>query len=364
MITDLSHLRVSFVAGTLAQGGSERQLYYIVRALARAGAAAQVLSLTAGEYWQDKIEAAGIEVRWVGRNRSQVARLKAIADEVRRFRPSVLQSQHFYTNPYVLCAARWNRVREVGAIRSGTRWAVARDSAFIRKFALLQLRTIAANSRESIEEAVELGVRRERLTLLPNVIDIGQFQPAIGAPGPNVELLAVGRLGPEKRHDLFLKVLARARALSSRPIVGRIVGAGTLQESLEAQAAALGLIPGTVTFSGAVADMPGVYQQSGILVLTSDHEGTPNVVMEAMACGLPVVATNVGGVADLIDHERTGLICPRGDENAICLAVLRLVENPGLARALGERARQVVEQRYSDAVLPSWLEGLYGARAS
>ncbi len=364
MIPDLSHLRISFVAGTLAQGGSERQLYYMARSLARAGAATQVLCLTQGEFWQDKIEAAGVQVQWVGRNPSKLARLAAIIKEVRRFRPSVLQSQHFYTNPYVLFAARWLGVPEVGAIRSATNWAVVRNAAFLRKFSLLRLRHIAANSRQSIDEAIQLGVPAERLTLLPNVIDLSLFHPPADAPAGPIELLSVGRLGPEKRHDIFLKVLAGARARSTYPVTGRIVGSGALRETLEKQAAGLGLTSEVLTFSGSVADMPAVYQKAGMLVLSSDHEGSPNVVLEAMASGLPVVATRVGGVPDLVEHERTGLICPRGDDAALCEAVLRLTDNPDLRRAMGERARCVTEESHSDSLLPLWLRDLYGTTIS
>lgn len=357
---DLSRLRISFVAGTLAQGGSERQLFYMARSLARAGAATQVLSLTEGEFWQEQIEAAGVPVRWVGQSRSQLARLRAIVAEVRRFRPSVLQSQHFYTNPYVLAAARWLGVPEIGAIRSATRWAVQHKSAFIRKFSLLRLRHIAANSSQSIDEAVEIGVPRERLTLVPNVIDTEAFCPS-GAPGAlPLELLSVGRLGPEKRHDLFLRVLARARSRMASPLVGRIVGSGPLRPSLETLASELGLGPEQAVFAGAMADMPRAYQGAGIFLLSSDHEGSPNVVLEAMACGLPVVATRVGAVPDLVEHERTGLICPPGDEEALCEAVLRLASNSQLRREMGERARQVVLDRHSEAILPSVLSNLYG----
>jgi glycosyltransferase involved in cell wall biosynthesis len=357
-MSNLSGLRISFVAGTLAQGGSERQLFYMVRALARAGAATQVLCLTQGEYWQDKIEQAGVPVQWVGRSRSQARRLVEIVQRVGEFRSSILQSQHFYTNPYVLAAARWLGIPEIGAIRSATRWAVARKSAFIRRFSMLRLRHLAANSQQSIDEAIEMGVSPKRLTLLPNVIDLDQFSPGGQSAAGPVELLSVGRLGPEKRHDLFLRVVANVRA-TNPGVTGRIAGSGVLRDALEQQAAGLELLPGGVIFSGSTADMPPLYRQASMLVLTSDHEGSPNVVLEAMASGLPVVATRVGGVPDLVEHERTGLICPCGDEAAITEAVKRLTSNPQLRLAMGQRARQFAEERHSDKLLPGWLESLY-----
>lgn len=363
---DLSHLRISFVAGTLARGGSERQLFYMTRALKRAGAAVQVLSLTNGEFWQEKLEAAGVPVRWVGQHSSKAMRLAAIVRELRLFRPAILQSQHFYTNPYVLVAARWLGLQEVGAIRSGTKWSVTRNFVFIRKFSLLRLKHLISNSQEAIDEAIELGVPPERLTLLPNVIDLDQFcpKPAVESPDAPLQLLNVGRLGPEKRQDIFLRVLARVRAASERPVTGRIVGAGTELETLVKQAAGLGLTRDRMEFAGALADMAPAYQSAGMFVLTSDHEGTPNVVLEAMACGLPVVATRVGGVPKLIEHERSGILCDCGDEDALTAAVLRLAANPEFRRELGRRARQVVEEKYAEDLLPGWLKQVYEVTAA
>jgi glycosyltransferase involved in cell wall biosynthesis len=129
---------------------------------------------------------------------------------------------------------------------------------------------------------------------------------------------------------------------------------------LESIASDLRLSDGTVRFLGNLPDLSPVYQRSDMLVLTSDFEGTPNVVLEAMACGIPVIATNVGDAADLVRDGETGFITGLTVEE-IASRVAELVTNPARARAMGERGRELAESTYSVQRLPDYLTGLYGA---
>ena len=103
-------------------------------------------------------------------------------------------------------------------------------------------------------------------------------------------------------------ILAQVREKSSSPVKGILVGAGPLREPLERQAAGLGFSPETLEFRGEVHDLTPVYREADILALTSDWEGTPNVVLEAMASGLAVVATKAGGISDIVQHGKTGFL--------------------------------------------------------
>ena len=205
----------------------------------------------------------------------------------------------------------------------------------------------------------------ERLHFLPNVVDCDQFRP--GPPKENgpVRLLTVGRLGKEKRVDRFLSLLSHLRKRSPQlQFEGEIIGDGPLRPRLEQQARDLGLIPGVVRFRGAVADMATVYKDANVLVHTSDHEGTPNVLLEAMASGLPVVATRVGGVAEIIKHGETGYLVEVGNDDALLLALLKVVGDENLRRACATRAREHVVANYSVNRLPAYLDDLYRATLS
>lgn len=357
----LRGLQVCYLAGTLERGGAERQLYYALCALRAAGAEPRLLSLTRGEFWEEPIRRLGVEVTWVGGPQSRRARAMAIARELRRRPAAIVQSQHFYTNLYAVAGARASRARDIGAVRSDALSEVRANGRVFGRMSLHLPSLVAANSRQGMENARRLGVPVGRLFMLPNVVDADAF--AARAPGADdtVRVIAVGRMGPEKRFDRLLRVIADVRRRVERPIALRIVGDGPLRSALERQVAALGL-QGVVTFTGVVADVGALYRDSDLLLLTSDYEGTPNVVLEAMASGLPVVATRVGGVADVLRDGDCGAIVPAGDEAGFIEATTRFVRDDALRERTGTRARALIRDGHALARLQGELGRLY-ARA-
>jgi len=356
---DLVNLDVCFIAGTLGQGGAERQLFYIVKTLKECGSRVRLLCLTEGEFWEKIIHSLGVPIIWVGRQQSRAIRLMNTIKALRSDPPQVLQSQHFYTNLYAAAAAHTLGVREVGAMRSDGFSEVRANGPIMGRLSLRIPRFIAANSSAAIENAKELGIRRTRLHLLPNVIDTDEFKPEERDRKDHIRLVAVGRLGPEKRIDRFLSVLAQLRRQTSVPIKGAIVGHGPLRESLEHQARELGLLPDVVEFRGAIDDMASIYREADILVLTSDWEGTPNVLLEAMASGLPVVANRVGGVEEVVRHGTTGYLGEVDDENTMIISLLKLIGNPQLKQQIGRAARDYVVSNHSLGRLPELLTRIY-----
>jgi len=190
-------------------------------------------------------------------------------------------------------------------------------------------------------------------------VDTDYFLPKTVRNSHQVRLLSVGRLTHQKRIDRFLNVLAKVRSVAEVPVSGIIVGDGPLRLALEQQARELGLLPDGVIFLGQVSDMRPIYWEADILVLTSDHEGTPHVVLEAMSSGLPVVATKVGGVPEVVQNGLTGYLTPPDDENSMVEALLRLAHQPSLRAEMGASGRAYVGQNHSFRQLPFWLKKLY-----
>jgi glycosyltransferase involved in cell wall biosynthesis len=355
---------ICFLAGTLGQGGAERQLFYILRALQQNGVRPRVLSLTSEEFWEKRIRDLGVPIFWVGRQESKLLRLASIIKALSKRRPQVLQSHHVFTNLYAVAAARALGLRELGALRNSGASEVWSDGKVIGRLNLRAPRSLVVNSRTAISKAIAAGVPSERLHFLPNVVDSDQFRPAARPDGEAIRLIAVGRLVKEKRMDRFIKLVARLRQRSINPISATIVGAGPLKARLERQATELGLLPGTIELKEPVQDMRPIYQQADILVLTSDFEGTPNVVLEAMASGLPVVATRVGGVPEVLRQGETGYLADTEDERSLTEALLQLINCRQTRAELGGRARKYVEANHSINRLPGLLESLYGEALS
>lgn len=358
-MSHLDGLKVCFLAGTLGQGGAERQLFYMVSALKENDALPRVLCLTEGEYWQERIEAIGVPVVWVGQSHSRLMRLQRIIRELQRDPPLVLQSQHFYANIYAVAAARFLGLHEVGAVRSDGIAELGANQGILGRLSLMTPRIIAANSRTAIKNAVTLGARGERLFYLPNVVDTALFTPQPRISNDGIRVITVGHMAPVKRFDRFIRVLAEVRNRASVPVRGTIVGDGPLRPSLESLAAALSLGPGDLEFFGAATEVRSLYSDADILVLTSDREGTPNVILEAMASGLPVVATRVGGLPDVVRHGETGFLVDRDDESSLIDAVLDLVQSREKRSAFGQSARQFVEENHALPRLAVELGRLY-----
>jgi glycosyltransferase involved in cell wall biosynthesis len=359
-MSDLANLHICLIAGTLGQGGAEQQLFYIARALHGSGASVRLLSLTKGEYWEERIRQLGVPVTWVGEHGGKGARIRHIIKTLRGNAPDVVQSQHFYTNLYAVVAARVLGCREVGAMRSDCVSEVRASGAVLGRLSLRAPRTIAANSQAAIRNAIRLGVPSSRLHLLHNVVDTNRFTPAGSRKRGPVHLIAVGRLDRPKRFDRFLTILARLRNLTATKIKATIVGEGSLRTVLERQAADLGLLDGLVEFRGSVSDMAAVYREADILVLTSDYEGTPNVALEAMASGLALVAPRVGGIQEVVRHEETGCLVAAGSDSAPLVSqVLRLINDEPSRVEMGRRARAYVSANYSPERLPGELRNVY-----
>lgn len=177
----------------------------------------------------------------------------------------------------------------------------------------------------------------------------GELRRELGVQDGTVLLGAIGRLVPIKGLTYLLSAVDRLRRAADMRFCLLIVGDGPLRRALERQVRKLGL-EGVVRFLGWRFDLERVYADLDIVVLSSLNEGTPVCLLEAMAAGKAVVATDVGGVPDLV-HDGTGLLVPPGSADALEQAIRRYVTDPGLRRSAGERGRQTVYSKYDVSML-------------
>ncbi|HWQ21985.1 MAG TPA: glycosyltransferase, partial [Clostridia bacterium] len=165
--------------------------------------------------------------------------------------------------------------------------------------------------------------------------------------------LAVGRLEQAKGFDLLIRAIPFV-AISRRGTIFLIVGDGSLRGALEESARGLA----NVRFLGVRDDIPDLMAAADALVLSSRWEGLPMVLLEAASAGLPVIATDIGGVGEVVADQETGLLVPAGDVDALGAAMIRLAGFPSEVRHdMGKQAHRLVEERYSlAAVVDTWVE--------
>jgi glycosyltransferase involved in cell wall biosynthesis len=259
---------------------------------------------------------------------------------------------------YASLCARLLRIKDIGASRSDILREIHTNGKFFGVLSLKIPNFLALNSKNSLKKAASLGVRPACTYFLPNVIDTKSFKPFPKKfPGDEIKILSIGRLSREKRFDRLLSIIYTLRDRSLKPINGIIVGEGPLRSELQKQAQKLNLIPDIVDFQGPFDDIG----KALIFVLTSDWEGTPNVVLEAMASGLPVVTTNVGGLAEIIHNEETGFLIAKDNKDLFAEVLLRLIDSVELRSEIGRKAREYVESNHSIETFGHHLPKLYEA---
>jgi glycosyltransferase involved in cell wall biosynthesis len=362
-----SSLRVALLAGTLGQGGAEKQLVYISRALRDKGALVRIYCLTRGEYYEPILTKYGLSPIWIGKYSQPILRSGSLALALRDFRPHVLQSIHFYTNLYTSMVAPLYGAVGLGSIRGDTRNEM--DSNRFWGPMLMRLpRFLISNSYAAKQTAISLGVGEEKIFVLPNALDLSAFDrdfssiEALTAPirkgGDRVNVIAVGSLFTVKRFDRFLLALRKAREILPG-LSGYIVGDGPEKDRLEAMAGQLGLLPEGVHFIGRQDHVPGLLSQADLFVLCSDHEGMPNVILEAMAARLPVITTRAGDAGLVVEDGLTGCVIDFDDNEKFAESLIYLANSDGLRRQFGQAGRKRVEDNYSYDLLGDHLYNIY-----
>jgi glycosyltransferase involved in cell wall biosynthesis len=204
----------------------------------------------------------------------------------------------------------------------------------------------------------EHGFNLPDVQLIPNGVDIIRFKPGdldSTSDGREQVVVCVSGLRYEKGIDVLLQAwhLVHQQAPQARLI---IVGNGGLQFQLESMAKALG-IANSVEFTGLQTDVPTQLHRGGLAVLPSRWEGMPNALLEAMACGLPCVATRVSGSEDIIQHGVNGLLVESEDYQGMAHALLTLLRDPVLTRKYGQAAREMVERHFSlERIMDRYVE--------
>ena len=273
----------------------------------------------------------------------------------RRERVAVYHGHDYKTNFLGLVLRRFHRMRLVTTMHG---WVeTTRRSKWYRKldeWCLPRYERVIGVSDDLVGAAARCGVPDDRRLLLENGIDAADFtrrqavaeaKAALGLPAGGYVVGAVGRLSPEKGFEILLHAvrLLLARGLDVRLI---IVGEGGERPKLEALAREL-RIDGRVSLPGWRADARGHFEAFDAFALSSHREGLPNVLLEALALGVPVVATAVNGVPRVIADGVNGRLVPPGDPAGLAAGLAEVLTSPSLAAAFRAAGRAGVEGRYS-----------------
>jgi len=351
--------RIVHVTFGLDVGGQEKLLVEFARRADRGRFDLQFVSLGSRGVLADEIEELGWPVTALGLpNGLRPSLVVKLARTFRRWRPDVVHTHDdralFYAGP----AAWVTRVPLVVNTRHGRNFHFTpRQVAVGRRLARLVDRYVSV-SDDARTLCVAEGIAPSRLRTILNGIDTGRFR--FGGPDPSGPVVTVARLSPEK--DVANLVRATAIAAERVPELRvEVAGGGPCLADLNRLAVELGASD-HIAFLGEVREIPALLARARIFVLPSRSEGIPLTVLEAMACGLPVVATRVGGLPEVVDEGVTGLLVPTADPAALARAIIKIWNDPDRGDRLGRAGRQRAEERFDVRRMVAQYENLYRER--
>lgn len=366
-------MRLFLLSTSMGMGGADQQILTLAKAMRARGHEVRIMALAPLGPMGEEAQRAGIptESLELRRNPTHAGRILRLGSSIRRWRPDVLHSHMVHANLLASAVRPFTGVpalvATIHSINDGGRvWMAAyrASSAVVDRFTII--------SRLAAERYISIGaVPRRLVQVVPNAVDVEWFrrQPEAGASirrelglGDAFLWLAVGRF--EEAKDYRTMIGGFARLSESRPNSHLLlVGKGSLRESVE-QLVRAHHLEGQVHFLGVRRDVPHIMSAADGYVLSSAWEGMPVVLLEAAAVELPIVATRVGGVAEVVEDGRSGLLVPPGNPEALADAMKRIEQMRKEERqAMGAQGRALVERQYATSHIMDVWERLYSELA-
>jgi glycosyltransferase involved in cell wall biosynthesis len=343
-------VRLLFVCPDMRFGGAERHWATLIVALAERGVEPKLLALAERGAFFDDVASRGIPAECMGlRRRTDPSGLRRTLAAAAGFRPDAVVSRGVSAQLVGEAIAR--RARAVHVYNEHTpvtpngRLLPPRphQRALTRLVARAIDEVVAVTARQ-VPPLERLGYPGGRIEVVHNGVfekDVQGVEPSPELAGDGFPVLCVAGLRPEKRVDLFIDAVGAARR-DNGAVRGYVAGEGRERERLEEPAARNG-----VTLLGARSDVLELIAAAGAVCLPSEAEAMPMSLLEAMALGRPVVATDVGGNAELVRHGETGYLLAPGDGHALKRAIAGLTADPARADEMGAAGRRLQRERFT-----------------
>lgn len=348
-------LKILFLMEDLCFGGTQRQSLALAQRMDRNLFAPAILTLTGRTDLDALAEQADIPVYHLGHTRKVISTFFVrLASALVKIKPDILLPCTALPN---IWGRIWGRLLHVPVVVGTCRGGGAPVRQHERWLWRLTQHMIC-NSAPLKAHLQRLGVPETHMTCIPNGVDPDFFIPG-NTPNSMREknILCVARLAKDKDHltlfnafGLLLKKMPQLRL--------RLVGDGPEETRLKAYVREKGLGQ-HVDFCKGTVDVSRYYQDASLFVLSSVREGLPNVLLEAMSCGLPICATSVGGIPDLVRNGENGLLSPPGDAAAFADNCCALLDQPDLLDKMGICNRRKIESEFSYAVMVSAHQTLF-----
>jgi len=365
----MKNFKILHIIPNLGTGGAERLVVNLAKAFDKDKFDIAICSLypKSGTVFERQLEESRIPVYYLGKHKGLDLRMVPRLHRLfRTFKPDIVHT-HLYALRYALIPmifcrvpARFHTVHSIAQKEVDTLGRIVHHLAF-RIGGVIPI-SISEEVARTVEE-----VYKVQTSIIYNGVPIRHFQGAEkvrsiyrkreGIKDSEVVFLHVGRFSPEKNHRLLVEAFAQAMEECSN-LKLLLVGDGELRPDIEKIVKKKRLEP-NIRFLGSRQDIPELLSTCDIFILSSDWEGAPMTILEAMAAGKPVIATAVGGVPELVKDGVTGILVPPQDIQALSGAMIRLAGDSILREVMGKRGREYALERFDVNLIARQYEELY-----
>jgi glycosyltransferase involved in cell wall biosynthesis len=347
--------RLLYLVGQLGVGGLERQLYLLLQNMDRDRYRPGVVvwNFNRNDSYASLVQKLGVPLHSFPCSITAAGKMLALRRMVYELKPEVIHSYGFYTNIAAAWASLGTKIIAIGGVRSNFTNDRRSCGILLGNLCARWPRNQIFNNFAAAKRVLNSGslFTPARVFVVPNGLDLQQFTKIPLSSNRQVRIVGVGSLLHYKRWDRLLRAAAALKK-SGLDFLVEIVGDGPLRESLERQARGLELSD-RVRFVGHTNNVSGFLSSSTFVAHTSDVEGCPNTVMEAMACGRAVVATDAGDIPLLIEDGQTGFVVRRGEDEQFTERLATLINDRELCRKMGDAGRTKAEREFA---LPPLIE--------
>ena len=349
----ITKAKVAIIAGQLVVGGAERQLYLWLANLDREKFDVIVLTLHPdhGDYWEEPIKDLGISIFKIPPMKNRLKRLRRILLVLEAFKPDLIHGWHLFASPYAALAAKRLGAKSIGGIRSSLNYK--KGIPFELFLSLILIDQMITNSSEAAKRLSRYNFPGKKISIVQNGFEPRQVDreakrislaKEFKVDPQQVWICTIGRMIPTKKFDFLVKMCAELFG-GRKDFHCFLIGDGPERIYLESLAGDLS-VSDLLTFTGEIPNAESFLAAMDIFCFPSVDEGMPNVIIEAAAVGLPVVAWDLPFNNEILSPE-TAILVPPGDENSFKNRVFELFSSDEKRLRLGTSAKEMVASRFS-----------------
>lgn len=360
-------IKILYVIDSMTKDGAESQLLKTLDRLPpEQYEASVVLSRTQGERLRELAALPCVrEIATLAGKGSRIRLLEkafALGGIVNAIKPDIVHSWLWYSN--FLCGLSrkcglWRQIPFIASQRGDYHARYGKFRLWLTEKLIYNTANVLLTNSTQIQQNLHQRYPDKNIFSIPNLLELPTetWSPSRTCRPEEKLIVSVGRFASEKGHRYLIEALS---LLDREDVAWRctFLGEGELETELRSHTAAHGLSE-WVTFPGFCKDVFSVLLTADVFVLPSLHESSPNALIEAMGIGMPCIASNVGGVVDLIEDEKNGIRVPPQDPTALAAALHRVLTDPNFAIELGRNARTTIQQKFDSARSIQKLEEIY-----